>query len=257
MKKGRLLVIDDNQDYIELLKEFFQTVPDIELVLEAFDGKSGISILQSHLEEVDIILLDLIMPHQDGLKVLEYIKDHQINIKVIVITSYSNQEMIHKVSSLGAYYFMIKPFDLEDLKDKIHMMMKEEERKPSIDLYHNNLQISVTRTLHELGVPSHIKGYQYIREGIILVYEDPKHLSMMKELYPMIAKNHTSTVKNVERNIRHAIEISWNRGDWELMEDLFGNSIDVDKAKPTNREFILTIADKLRLEFMKPFITNE
>ena len=119
----------------------------------------------------------------------------------------------------------------------------------TIDLFHNNLQIFITKTLHELGVPSHIKGYYYIREGITIVYKNPSiTIGITKELYPQIAKKYSSTVPNVERAIRHAIEVSWNRGDLDFMEEVFGHSVDIDKAKPTNSEFIVTVADKLRLE---------
>lgn len=123
---------------------------------------------------------------------------------------------------------------------------------PSLDLYHHNLQISITNILHELGVPSHIKGYQYIREGISIIYNNPEIIGgITKDLYPKIAEKFDTTNSRVERAIRHAIEVSWNRGNWDLMEDIFGHSVDIDKAKPTNSEFIVTIADKLRLEFRK------
>ena len=122
----------------------------------------------------------------------------------------------------------------------------------SIDLYQNNLDISITKILHELGVPSHIKGYQYIREGISIIYKDPSVIGgITKELYPMLAEKFDTTVSRVERAIRHAIEVSWNRGSWDLMEEIFGHSVDIDKAKPTNSEFIVTVADKLRLEYHK------
>ena len=112
-----------------------------------------------------------------------------------------------------------------------------------------NLQVNVTHILHELGVPSHIKGYHYLREGIKLIYNNPELIGgITKELYPSIAKKFASTDTRVERSIRHAIEVSWNRGNWDLMQDLFGYSVDIDKAKPTNSEFIVTIADKLRMD---------
>ena len=112
------------------------------------------------------------------------------------------------------------------------------------------MQLSITKLLHELGVPSHIKGYLFIREGITLIYNDP-NLSgaITKELYPVIAKKYDTTASRVERAIRHAIEVSWNRANWELMEDIFGYSVDIDKAKATNSEFMVTLADKLRLEY--------
>ena len=128
---------------------------------------------------------------------------------------------------------------------------KKKEGK-NIDLHYNNLQISITKILHELGIPSHIKGYQYIREGISIIYERPETIGgITKELYPELATKFSTTVSRVERAIRHAIEVSWNRGNWNLMEEIFGHSVDIDKAKPTNSEFIVTIADKLRLEFHK------
>ena len=120
----------------------------------------------------------------------------------------------------------------------------------NIDFKHDDLQMSITKILHELGIPSHIKGYQYIREGISIIYERPETIGgITKELYPELANKFDTTVSRVERAIRHAIEVSWNRGNWNLMEEIFGHSVDIDKAKPTNSEFIVTIADKLRLEF--------
>ena len=158
--------------------------------------------------------------------------------------------MIRTVSEMGASYFMLKPFELVDLENRIIEVAEGiKYGGKTIDLYHNNLQKSITNTLHELGVPSHIKGYQYIREGITLVYQNPELVGgITKELYPEIAKKYETTVSRVERAIRHAIEVSWNRGNWQLMEEIFGHSVDIDKAKPTNSEFIVTVADKLRLE---------
>ena len=114
------------------------------------------------------------------------------------------------------------------------------------------MQIAITKVLHELGIPSHIKGYQYIREGIGIVFEKPETIGgITKELYPELASKFDTTVSRVERAIRHAIEVSWNRGNWDMMEEIFGHSVDIDKAKPTNSEFIVTVADKLRLDFHK------
>ena len=257
MEKTRLFVIDDNKELTEMIKEYFRKVPNIDVVLEARDGKEGILLVDQRQEDYDIILLDLVMPNKDGLNVLEHIYNRHIDKKIIVITSYNTQETIRKVASLGASYFMLKPFELSDLEEKINAVRTLEEKGASLNLFQNNLQISITKTLHELGVPSHIKGYQYIREGIELVYTNPEMIGgITKELYPEIAKKYDSTVSRVERAIRHAIEVSWNRGNWDLMEEIFGHSVDIDKAKPTNSEFIVTIADKLRLEFSRPLITN-
>jgi two-component system response regulator (stage 0 sporulation protein A) len=241
-----------------MVKEYFKSVPNIDVVLEAKNGGEGISYIKDNPSSFDVILLDLVMPEKDGLNVLKYMNENKIDKKVIVLTSYNTQDIISKVADLGASYFMLKPFELSNLEDKINTLSKTiNARGESIDLHHNNLQISITRTLHELGVPSHIKGYQYIREGITMVYNKPDIVGgITKELYPEIAKKYDSTVSRVERAIRHAIEVSWNRGNWDLMEEIFGHSVDIDKAKPTNSEFIVTIADKLRLDYTRPLMTN-
>jgi two-component system response regulator (stage 0 sporulation protein A) len=257
MEKTNLLVIDDNKELVGMIKEYFKKVPNIDVVLEAKDGKEGITLINSKQNEYDMILLDLIMPNKDGVEVLKYIKEEGIDKKVIVLTSYNAQNMIRNVAELGADYFILKPFELDSLYEKIIEISNNNGlSSQNIDLYNNNLQVSITKALHELGVPSHIKGYQYIREGVTLVYNNPKIIGgITKELYPEIAKKYHSTTSRVERAIRHAIEISWNRANWDFMEDLFGYSVDIDKAKPTNSEFIVTIADKLRLDFNKPLMS--
>ena len=258
MQKTRLFVVDDNMNMVNMIREYFSKHPDISVTLEAYDGKDAVRMVDKKQDEYDIILLDLVMPTKDGICVLEQLNKKQIDKKVIIITSYNTQDMIRKVSEMGVSYFILKPFELEDLEKRIiEVATGVKYGGESLDVFHNNLQISITKTLHELGVPSHIKGYQYIREGITIVYSRPEIIGgITKELYPEIAKKFDTTVSRVERAIRHAIEVSWNRGNWQLMEDIFGHSVDLDKAKPTNSEFIVTVADKLRLEFSKPLLTN-
>lgn len=258
MKKTRVLVIDDNKNIVKMVKDFFEENEDIKIVLEANDGEEGIRIIDKKKDEFDLIILDLVMPRKDGMCVLEHMKEKHIDKKVIVLTSYNTPDIIRKVTEMGINYFMLKPFELVDLEKKIINVMTDINYSgETSEVFQNNLQISITKTLHELGVPSHIKGYQYIREGITLVYQRPEIIGgITKELYPEIAKKFDTTVSRVERAIRHAIEVSWNRGNWQLMEDIFGHSVDIDKAKPTNSEFIVTVADKLRLEFNKPLLTT-
>lgn len=253
MKNIRVLMIDDNVELVSMIKEYFSDHANIDIALEANDGSKGIELIRTKQNEYDVILLDLIMPKKDGLTVLEEMRKYDINKKVIVLTSYNAQDMIRKISEFGINYFILKPFELSDLERRIMECVSDTKfSNKAIDLYHNNLQISITKILHELGIPSHIKGYQYIREGISILYERPDVVGgITKELYPDIALKFDTTVSRVERAIRHAIEVSWNRGNWQLMEDIFGHSVDIDKAKPTNSEFIVTVADKLRLEFHK------
>ena len=253
MEKARLLVIDDNENLVDMIEEYFSDHEFIKVVLKAYSGEEGINLIENKINDYDVIILDLIMPNKDGIYVLEQMKRKNIYKPVIISTSYNSDEMIRRVSEYGVHYFLLKPYELSDLEGRImESVNKEDKESKNINIYHNNLQISVTKILHELGVPSHIKGYQYIREGIMLIYNNPDMIGgITKELYPEIASKYNTTVSRVERAIRHAIEVSWNRGDWDLMEEIFGHSVDIDKAKPTNSEFIVTVADKLRLEYRK------
>ncbi len=249
--KIRVLMIDDNTSLVNMLTEYFSNHQKIEVVLSCSNGEEGLKAILDKENEYDIILLDLVMPKRDGLYILEELKKRNISKNIIVETSYNAPETIRKVSEYGVNYYILKPYELSDIENRILEAFELLDKK-SINLYHNNLQISITKMLHELGMPSHIKGYQYIREGISIVYDRPEIVGgITKELYPDIASKFDTTVSRVERAIRHAIEVSWNRGNWDFMEEVFGHSVDIDKAKPTNSEFIVTIADKLRLEFMK------
>ncbi len=252
MEKVKVLMIDDNVNLIEMVKEYFKDKENVDICLWAYDGEEGISKIENEKDNYDLIILDLIMPKKDGLYVLEEMRKRNINKNVIVATSYNASEVIRQVSEFGVKYFILKPFDLTDLEKRIMDTANLEFENKNIDFNHDNLQMSITKILHELGIPSHIKGYQYIREGISIIYERPETIGgITKELYPELAKKFDTTVSRVERAIRHAIEVSWNRGNWNLMEEIFGHSVDIDKAKPTNSEFIVTVADKLRLEFHK------
>ena len=246
----KVLMIDDNVKLIEAVKEYFKNSDKIQIIDEAYDGLEGFEKIKSN-NEYDIVLLDLIMPKKDGLYVLEQIKSNNLDKKVIVETSYNASEVIREVSEYGVNYFILKPFDLSDLEKKIIDTFKKKDEK-SIDFYNSNLQVSISKILHDLGIPSHIKGYQFLRDAVGMIFEKPEMIGgITKELYPELAHKYETTVSRVERAIRHAVEISWNRGDIDLMEKIFGHSVDIDKAKPTNSEFIVTIADKLRLDFHK------
>ena len=250
MEKIKVLMIDDNVSLVDMVKEYFKGNESIEISYVAHNGLDGINLIENQSGNYDIVLLDLIMPQKDGLYVLDQVKEKNIDCNIIVETSYNAQDVIRQVSEYGVSYFILKPFDLCDLENRIMEVCNSKNKEGrNINLKQNNLNILITKILHELGIPSHIKGYQYIREGIGIIYERPETIGgITKELYPELANKFDTTVSRVERAIRHAIEVSWNRGDWNLMEEIFGHSVDIDKAKPTNSEFIVTIADKLRLD---------
>ncbi len=249
MAKQKILVVDDNVSLIHMVREYANSSDKLEILYEAHDGKEGFDIVNKHRDEIDLVLLDLIMPNKDGIYFLDKLKENKINMNIIVVTSFNADEMVRRVASYNIKYFLLKPFDLKDLEQRVLEATNQIKVKKTESVYDQDLKISVTKLLHELGVPSHIKGYQYIREGILILYDNPEIIGgITKELYPEIASKFDTTVSRVERAIRHAIEVSWNRGNIDLMEEIFGHSVDYDKAKPTNSEFIVTVADKLKIE---------
>ena len=252
MEKIKVLMIDDNTNLVDMVKEYFNENENIDIKYTAKDGMEGIELLEKEQGNYDVVLLDLIMPKKDGLYVLEQLDKRQIECNVIVETSYNAQEVIRQVSEYGVNYFILKPFELEDLEKRIVDVFNSKNKVgKNINLKQNNLHVSITKILHELGIPSHIKGYQYIREGIGIIYEHPETIGgITKELYPELANKFDTTVSRVERAIRHAIEVAWGRGKIEYIEEMFGYTVSAGKGKPTNSEFIVTIADKLRLDMI-------
>ena len=249
MTKQRLLVVDDNLSLIHMIREYSKDSDKLEVAYEAHDGEEGFNILKNNIENIDLVLLDLIMPNRDGIYFLDKLKEEKIDKSVIVLTSFNAEEMVRKVSSYNIKYFLLKPFDLNNLEQRVLEATGQIEVNSS-SIYNQDLKVCVTKILHELGVPSHIKGYQYIRDSILILYDNPDIIGgITKELYPEIASRFNTSVSRVERAIRHAIEVSWNRGNIDLMEEIFGHSVDYDKAKPTNSEFIVTVADKLKIEY--------
>ena len=247
---SKIMLVDDNEVIIDLYERTINDIPSAEVVAVAKNGEEAIEILENNVENIDLIILDIVMPKKDGIDVLKFMKENNISKKIIVITSCNSELTIRSVTELGANYYILKPIDVKTLTEKIIELTNDNKVNLGFNIDDKNLQVNVTHILHELGVPSHIKGYHYLREGIKLLYNNPELIvGITKELYPSIAKKFASTDTRVERSIRHAIEVSWNRGNWDLMQELFGYSVDIDKAKPTNSEFIVTIADKLRMDF--------
>ena len=245
-KTINVVVIDDNEVVTGSVEKYFSENEVINVVGSFNDGKTGLDYLIKYPETYDLIILDVLLPQIDGLRVLEELNQRRINKKVIVLSSYKDDFTIKRVQSLGADCFMLKPFDLNSLEERI----KDVDGKDLLQRVakRSDVEVEVSVLLHNLGIPSHVRGYQYIREGILLIYESDSILTLVtKDIYPEIANRYSTTSSRVERAIRHAIEISWVRGDLKLMEKIFGNSIDFERSKPTNSEFLTTIADRLRL----------
>ena len=245
--KIRIFMVDDNRNIVNEVKEYFSSHGSIEVVGESFDGEEALQKIEANKENIDLIIMDLIIPKMDGLSVLEELKKRNINIKSIITTSMNSVDVITKCMEIGVNYYLLKPYNLESLESHINTITKSKSNKLSVR--DKDLKQAITSLLHSLGIPSHIKGYLYIRDSIDLMYNNPSMIgAITKELYPEIAEKYDTTSSRVERAIRHAIEVSWNRGDYDVMESLFGNSVDYDRAKPTNSEFIATLADKLRID---------
>nr|WP_272506127.1 sporulation transcription factor Spo0A [Natronobacillus azotifigens] len=256
VEKIKVCLVDDNQELIYLMEEYFESQKDIEVVGTAFNGKECLTLLED--KEPDVLILDIIMPHMDGLAVLGNIKNLDLKKRpnVIMLTAFGQEEVTKKAVDLGASYFILKPFDLDNLADQVrqvHGIPVQDKKIPQRDRSNKqdkfDLEASITNIIHEIGVPAHIKGYMYLREAITMVYNDIELLgSITKVLYPDIAKKFNTTASRVERAIRHAIEVAWSRGNIDSISTLFGYTVNVSKAKPTNSEFIAMVADHLRLE---------
>ena len=248
-KKVNVLIVDDNESVIDSVTKYFSSHGSIKVVNTCSNGKEALDFILKEPNKFDMILMDIILPELDGLELLERLKQEKIEKKIIIISSYKKDYCVNKVNNYGINYYMQKPFSLESLEKRINEVMDETDNSFIISNEKKDVVFTISNLLHSLGMPSHIKGYQYIRESILMMYDNPDMVGgITKEIYPEIADKYDTTSSRVERAIRHAIEVSWNRGDYDLMEEIFGNSVDYDRAKPTNSEFIATLADKLRVD---------
>ncbi|EHQ88119.1 sporulation transcription factor Spo0A [Desulfosporosinus youngiae] len=286
----RVLLADDNREFVEVVKEYIERQEDMSLVGVAYHGNEALDLISR--EEPHVVLLDIIMPHLDGLGVLEKLQNAPLRPKIIILTAFGQESMTQRAVSLGANYYILKPFDLDILGKRIRQL--QDDFSNSINIASNvhtasnrntlsnsnanltnngnagsstslnsqipnsilppsskNLEVEVTRMIHQMGVPAHVKGYQYLRDAIVNVVTDVSLLgAVTKELYPMIAAKYQTTPSRVERAIRHAIELAWDRGNVDFMNRFFGYTINVDRGKPTNSEFVAMVADKLRMSIM-------
>lgn len=244
----KLLIADDDRVFASALEEYFNTFDYYQVCGVAENGNMALEMIEK--TQPDVVVLDLVMPHLDGIGVLERLFNLGLpkTPQVIFITSFAQASLTKKAMELGASYYMMKPFDLEILEKRIRQLSGSGGQASAVLPRGTTMEVEVTRILHQMGVPAHVKGYQYLRDAIILVTEDPNLMgAVTKELYPMIADKHNTTASRVERAVRHAIELAWDRGNIDLMNRYFGYTINIERGKPTNSEFIAMIADKLRM----------
>ena len=255
--KIRILLADASPDFAKLLADTFAAERDLELIGAAADGPETLSQLQSL--KPDLLLLDLVLPKLDGLEVLRRLPETGCKCPVIVLSGFMNSQVVADCAALGAAYFMPKPCDTAALLERIRQIggagsgeaaLEGIDCRPAAQAQRReaDLEALVTEIIHEIGVPAHIKGYQYLREAIILTIKDMDIINAVtKVLYPEVAKRFSTTPSRVERAIRHAIEVAWDRGDIEVLQKYFGYTVSNIKGKPTNSEFIAMIADSLTL----------
>ncbi len=286
MDSIRVAVADDNCNMLMVLKEIIEDEHDMEIIGTAINGRQIIRIIKE--QKPDIVLLDIIMPDYDGFFVMNSVYDDATILHkpvFIIISSIGKESITEEAFNKGAVYYFMKPFDNNSLINKIRKVYATEEEKlatakhkekktknlsliqkkiPKVENLKDkkaseesfilpseqDLENNITLVIHDIGIPAHIKGYRYLRDSIILTIRDKSAIdSVTKVLYPTIAKMYESTPSRVERAIRHAIEVAWNRGNTDTLNNLFGYTISNGKGKPTNSEFIALIADKIRLEY--------
>lgn len=263
-EKITVLLIDDSKTLCEQISKTLLPATDIEVVGSANDGIAGFEAIKRN--KPDIVVCDIVMPKMDGLELLERISEADLE-KVpafIMLSAVSHDSITTKALSLGARYYIVKPYEKAELLISrirqigatipnriINTVMPDAKSsfKKTAYIDEENLQTVVTEIIHEIGVPAHIKGYNYLRDAITLCTNDREFINAItKQLYPTVAKNYQTTSSRVERAIRHAIEVAWSRGREEILTDIFGYTIDTEKGKPTNGEFIAMIADSIRLK---------
>ena len=269
-----IILVDDNKDFCTLIKEYINKQDNMKVIDTAHNGKASLQLLEN--KEPDLLILDLIMPELDGIGVMEKIKEKGLADEIItlILTAFGHEELTQEVVDLGANYYIMKPFKLNKLVERIEQLINiknnpktsnkiiksvnessletadtTQETKKSEKNNKKDLNMEITEILHELGVPAHIKGYLYLREAIKLVVNNIDLLdSVTKKLYPKVAEKYNTTPNRVERAIRHAIEVTWNRGNISVLNEYFGTTVSPNSGKATNSQFIAKIADKFRLE---------
>ncbi len=254
--KTRILIADANDEFRTILSDALNAEEDLDVVGAVSNGVDAL--LKNAELQPDIVIMDLVLAKLDGLEVLQRLSESDNHPQTIILSSFITPKLVSDCSRLGADYFILKPCEMPMLLSRIRMLSHPSKAFPSLgfettDLRkgqaQDDLEAMVTDVIHEIGVPAHIKGYQYLREAIILTINDMEMINAVtKVLYPAVAKKFGTTPSRVERAIRHAIEVAWDRGDIEVLQKFFGYTVSNIKGKPTNSEFIAMIADSLTLK---------
>ena len=239
-----VLLADANEEFRGMLREVIEKTEEFAVVGSTGDGTEALQILEQ--QKPDVAVIDVVLPGTDGLGILRRLKEQEARTKVIMLSAFCTDQVVAEAMNLGATYFLPKPCEAQTLLDRMNTAFGQPATPEERAVARKN---RVTAVIHEIGVPAHIKGYQYLREAIIIAVNDLEVINAVtKVLYPAVAKRFATTPSRVERAIRHAIEVAWDRGDLETLQKYFGYTVSNAKGKPTNSEFIAMIADRLLLE---------
>ena len=248
-----VLIADSSEEFCAGLTAALQRTERFQVVGTANDGEQAIRLIGER--KPDVLVLDLMLSKQDGISVLKAISGMDRKPATLATSGFITDYVAAAAANLGVQYMMLKPCDMPAMVERMEEMIRGGESLRTSAPRRadkNSIESMVTNIIHEVGVPAHIKGYQYLRDAIIMSVSDMEMLnSITKILYPTIAKRHQTTPSRVERAIRHAIEVAWSRGKMDTIDRLFGYTVSVGKGKPTNSEFIALIADKIRLDYKK------
>ena len=243
-KRITVVLADANEEFRTALKQALEATGEFDVVGCAADGLAAAQDIAERKPQ--LLVMDLLLPGLDGFGVLEQAAKDKVQMKTVVVSALYRDQIVSQAMSRGVSFFMPKPCELTSLLDQMRRAVNEGEESEDES---QALEREVTAVIHEVGVPAHIKGYQYVREAIVIAVQDMDVINAVtKVLYPEVARRYSTTPSRVERAVRHAIEVAWDRGDLETLQRYFGYTVSNTKGKPTNSEFIAMIADRIRLQ---------
>ena len=247
MERKRIMVADASEEFRRLLVETLNGENDMTVVGDTGDGATAVELCRQ--KGCDLLVMDLVLSTMDGVEVLTQLGELPQKPKVLILSGFAGGSVAELTAAKGADYFMMKPCRTAAVVERVRQMLQPAAPVEEPDRQGAGLEGKITAIIHEIGVPAHIKGYQYLREAIMIAVEDMDVINAVtKVLYPEVAKRFGTTASRVERAIRHAIEVAWDRGDLETLQRYFGYTVSNAKGKPTNSEFIAMIADRLQLQ---------
>lgn len=243
-KRMKVLLVDANEEFRMLLRQTIEKTGEFDVVGSAGDGAQAWELIEK--ERPELVITDIILPEIDGFGLIERMAKLKEPPKTILVSAFYREALVMQAMEMGVAFFMAKPCEMEALLERMRQAARKETGEEDRSV---TLERMVTAIIHEVGVPAHIKGYQYVREAIVIAVEDMEVINAVtKVLYPEVARRYHTTPSRVERAVRHAIETAWDRGDLETLQRYFGYTVSNTKGKPTNSEFIAMIADRIRLQ---------